>query len=197
MTAPGWYPDPGGSSAARYWNGAAWTTHLRAAEYETSHPSGGAPQKRKQLVVALSAALAVVVVLLVIGVVALFSSDNDPDSATASPTDSSNSQTSLSGTSDDWMASVCEPGKYMDGGTTMRDALTAGLCLSAADGSPITIGSFDSEFAADNAAAMRTNQGGSYATGADRTGAVWVFISSWQDQGDSLTPLEEFGFTIQ
>lgn len=193
MTEPGWYPDPGGSTAARYWDGSAWTTHLRAGEHAHSNPSLTMPQGKK-LIVSLSAALAIVVVLLVIGVVALFSSDDDPGRPAALPTSPNNT---LSGTSDDWMASVCEPGKYMDGGTTMPDALSAGLCLSAADGSPISIGSFDSEFAAENAAAMHTNQGGSYATGADRTGRVWLFVSSWQDQGDSLAPLEEFGFTIQ
>lgn len=193
MTEPGWYPDPGGSTAARYWDGGAWTTHLRAGDHAHPYPSRTIPQGKK-LVVSLSAALAVVVVLLVIGIVALFRSDDDPGRPTASPTSQNNT---LSGTSDDWMASVCEPGKYMDGGTTMPDALSVGICLSNADGSSIAIGSFDTEFAAENAAAMRTNQGGSYATGADRTGTVWVFISSWQDQGDSLAPLEEFGFTIQ
>lgn len=28
--SPGWYPDPGGGSRARYWNGTAWTRHTRA-----------------------------------------------------------------------------------------------------------------------------------------------------------------------
>jgi hypothetical protein len=28
---PGWYPDPWGRSAARYWDGAAWTGHTNAA----------------------------------------------------------------------------------------------------------------------------------------------------------------------
>lgn len=28
--AAGWYPDPGGGSQARYWNGSAWTRHTRA-----------------------------------------------------------------------------------------------------------------------------------------------------------------------
>jgi hypothetical protein len=27
---PGWYPDPGGQHAARWWNGAAWTHQVRA-----------------------------------------------------------------------------------------------------------------------------------------------------------------------
>ncbi|HYU59829.1 MAG TPA: DUF2510 domain-containing protein [Solirubrobacterales bacterium] len=30
--APGWYPDPGGTSARRYWDGAQWTGHLEPAQ---------------------------------------------------------------------------------------------------------------------------------------------------------------------
>lgn len=35
----------------------------------------------------------------------------------------------------------------------MPDSLSAGICLSKADRSPMAIGSFESEFAAENAAA--------------------------------------------
>ena len=192
MTEPGWYPDPGGSTAARYWDGEAWTTQLRAGTQSHPNFSGTIPRDRT-LVVSLSAALAVVVLLLVVGLVVLFRSDDDQ----GRPTSSVSQRKSLSGTSDDWMASVCKPGKYMDGGTTMPDALSVGICLSNADGSPITIGSFDTEFAAKNAAAARIDRGGRYALGADRTGTVWIFISSWQDRSNSLTPLEKFGFTIR
>jgi hypothetical protein len=31
VTPPGWYPDPGDASALRYWDGRAWTEHVRAA----------------------------------------------------------------------------------------------------------------------------------------------------------------------
>ncbi len=191
MTEPGWYPDPGGSNAARYWDGTGWTTHLRVVEHPSADSRQGVVRGNK-LAILLSIALATVVMLLVVGIVLLVSSDDEADRLAASPAP----QAALSGTSDDWMASVCERGQYMDGGTALPDALSEGLCLSDADGSPIAIGSFDSEFAAENAAVLHTNQGGSYATGVDRTGTVWVFISSWQDQGDSLAPLEGFGFAI-
>lgn len=84
----------------------------------------------------------------------------------------------------------------MDRGTAMPDSLTSGLCLSAADGTAISVGSFDNDFSAENAAAMKTNQGGKYAIGVSDGGTVCLFVSSWQEKGQTLAPLTRFGFTI-
>jgi len=141
----------------------------------------------------LSIALAVVLTLLVLGVAALLSRDGQSRVA-AEP---ASTTSALSGTDDEWMASVCQPGRFMDGGVNLPESLSAAICLPKAGGSSISIGSFDSVFAAENAAALYTKQGGSYAIGTDRAGTVWVFISSWRDGAKTLSPLREFGFEIQ
>jgi hypothetical protein len=41
-TPPGWYPDPAGSSAQRWWDGSTWTEHLDTST--TPAPTPPAPQ---------------------------------------------------------------------------------------------------------------------------------------------------------
>ncbi|MGN6475255.1 MAG: DUF2510 domain-containing protein [Mycobacteriales bacterium] len=43
--APGWYPDPGGTSAYRWWDGQAWTTatHPGSAATTTTQQATGVP----------------------------------------------------------------------------------------------------------------------------------------------------------
>lgn len=85
----------------------------------------------------------------------------------------------------------------MDGGTNLPEALTAGLCLSRLDHGAISIGSFQDDFAAKNAGVLFTQQGGAYAIGADRRGEVWLFVASHPEANEELSPLLQFGFTIQ
>lgn len=191
MVQPGWYPDPNGSGTPRYWDGTRWTMPPRShgAPSRPWPPVARPARHDRKLVIGLIAALAVVLIALTIGLVVLFRSDGTASSA-------SGTGRLLSGNSDDWLASVCKPGTYMDGGTSMRDALASGLCMSAADGTVISAGKFESQYEAENTAANLGGRGGSYAIGATSNGTTWLFMSSWQDKGQSLTPLTAFGFAI-
>lgn len=42
MASAGWYPDPSGQPAQRYWDGAAWSEHVRPATDWTALPQGRA-----------------------------------------------------------------------------------------------------------------------------------------------------------
>lgn len=191
MTAPGWYPDRTIPNAERYWDGRSWTANTRPSTRVQQPVSAVPPAPTKRnLVVWLSIAVAVVAVLLITGIVALLSSND------SSPTSTTKGQNVLTGDSDQWRSRVCAPGKYMDGGVSLPDAVTVGICLSRSDNSPTIVASFGSELAADNAAAQRTQQGGSYAIGTDSNGVIWLFVSSWQDKGSTLAPLRDFGFTL-
>jgi hypothetical protein len=73
----GWYPDPGGSSGERYWNGTGWTTQCRHAQAAHATP---------QWVLAVASALGVLAV--VIGVViarVIASNDNQQRSLPTKP----------------------------------------------------------------------------------------------------------------
>lgn len=59
--APGWYPDPGGSAAHRYWDGARWTEALSSA-IPPAGPHNARDDSRSFAVAAhLSALLSVVI----------------------------------------------------------------------------------------------------------------------------------------
>lgn len=51
--APGWYPDPGGEPALRYWDGEQWTSHLHADDLDAvtgfaSSPPGASGRGRQE-----------------------------------------------------------------------------------------------------------------------------------------------------
>lgn len=84
MTVPtsppaGWFADPDGSGGQRYWDGAKWTTHRRAAESTSARPSGGVRQRWLALPTALRFLIptALVVIVGVIGLIAWTTSPTD------------------------------------------------------------------------------------------------------------------------
>jgi uncharacterized protein len=64
---PGWYPDPGGSAAHRYWDGIRWTDALSSAIPPAS-PSNARDDSRTWAVVAhLSAPVSMIVAMAFLG----------------------------------------------------------------------------------------------------------------------------------
>ncbi|HEV7808878.1 MAG TPA: DUF4870 domain-containing protein [Solirubrobacteraceae bacterium] len=64
---PGWYPDPGGSAAHRYWDGTRWTDALSSAIPPAS-PSNARDDSRTWAVVAhLSALVGMVIAMAFVG----------------------------------------------------------------------------------------------------------------------------------
>ncbi|ODQ98431.1 hypothetical protein BST27_17430 [Mycobacterium intermedium] len=74
----GWFADPDGSGGQRYWDGAKWTTHRRAAG-STSATPGGVRQRWRALPKALRllVPIALVVVVGVVGLIAWMTSPTD------------------------------------------------------------------------------------------------------------------------
>lgn len=135
----------------------------------------------------LTITLVVAVLALVIVGIALLVGDDAPtaaDQAGASPTAS---------TSEDWIRAVCESGTYQNGkgGNVLTGSTGSALCYGIARGT-IFVGTYESEFRFDNAAA-RFQGDAVYATLSDDAGKLWVFYTP---NGGDLEPLTQFGFTL-
>jgi uncharacterized Tic20 family protein len=70
--APGWYPDPGGSAAHRYWDGSRWTDALSSAIPPASPTNARDDSRNFALAAHLSALLALFVGLPFIGPLVIY-----------------------------------------------------------------------------------------------------------------------------
>ncbi|NBE56886.1 DUF2510 domain-containing protein [Streptomyces boluensis] len=95
-TPPGWYPDPAAPALERWWDGASWTEHTRAAGGVPGVPvavPGGYPQtaarpgeaSRRAKAVALAAAGLVLATAIVTGAVVLGREGGTPDARNPGP----------------------------------------------------------------------------------------------------------------
>jgi hypothetical protein len=137
-------------------------------------------------VVWLLVSLAVAVVALVVVAVALLTKHKTEAAASGEPRAASASQ--------EWIGAVCKRGTYQNGkgGNTLTGSAGSALCYGNSRGT-ILIGTYESEFRFENAAANFTKQS-EYATLTDDSGQLWVFYS--YDGAADLSPLSGFGFAL-
>jgi hypothetical protein len=166
-----------------YWDGARWL------------PISSTPKKmpgKKWLL----AGAALVAVLVFVGI-AQWSSDTDSGStgALSTTTGSAADSGTISGSLDDWLASVCAPGAFYDG-TSFPGATGGGACLSRkTQGQQVQVYllQYDSEFKQNNdLAAYRMIRCARIITDSGRRTVFGVM----ENNDLPLQPLKQFGIEI-
>lgn len=167
-------------------------------------PHGGPPPQRpaqksgvtltpKMLAIG-GAALALVALL--VGIVIGTSGDSDQPTAASDPA-SGTSSGDITGSRDDWLAAVCEPGRFKNGGTAFPNATAGAFCsASAKSGNPnaaLWIVEYDSNYMLMND--MKALHMTQYASAIDDAGSIIAFVNNGNQSG-VLEPLLQFGFTI-
>lgn len=134
----------------------------------------------------LSVALAAAVLALVIVAIALLGRD---------PVVGAPTQRHAESTSQDWIEAVCQRGTYQNGRGDNILTGSTGSAMCRGHGGPVVIfiGTYESQFRFENAAANFIKRG-VYATLNDDSGQLWVFYST-SNRAD-LSPLTPFGFTM-
>ncbi len=64
MAQPGWYPDPGGSGAPRYWDGRGWSSHT--SDGVSSNGPGHAGGSRRSTIIGIGAGLLAIVLVVAV-----------------------------------------------------------------------------------------------------------------------------------
>lgn len=185
---PGWYPDPWEPSNVRYWDGGEW-------RQQAGPPPPAAPPRSPLLRSprawwVVGGIAAVVVALVAIGLLVTHRTE---------PSVSKAGSGGASGSRDDWLAAVCQPGWYQSGGPGIApNAIGEGFCSAAVkSGNPnasVFVFQFDSDYLMRNdLQALQMT----YFAATEQGGVITVFAVNQSTKPAALNPLVRFGFQIE
>lgn len=128
-----------------------------------------------------------VAVIAVVIAVVIGTRDDGSSEAGAGAGTSATAGSSVAGTNEDWLSSVCAPGTFSDG-ANFPGAVGGGICTDLSRSDNVQFLQYDSAFKMRNDFAYTPT----YCTGAFRdSGYRQVFMAS---SVSSLAPLSQFGF---
>ncbi|MBX7135036.1 MAG: hypothetical protein K1X67_20415 [Fimbriimonadaceae bacterium] len=107
----------------------------------------------------------------------------------------SSSTGSISGSTEDWLQALCQPGKFMDGMRSdgpFSGSIGGGTCIGPVSGrGPVYLTQWDSNYKMRNAMAMMHM---CYASAIESSGTIDTFSVIGQNTA-ALQPLSQFGFS--
>jgi len=189
MTPPG-RPESGWGQQPPQWGQPPPQWNRQPNQWSQRPPNQWGPQPPRRALpqrwiwIAIGSACALTIV-----VVAVIALSTRSDSGT---TNSQNTAGTITGSSEQWIESVCRTGTFAEG-HPLPGAESGALCIPKGGSGAISIGTFDSDFRMRNAIAMLRMR--YYASSKSSDGTVWVFAVMAGD-ASILGPLTQFGFTI-
>jgi hypothetical protein len=151
----------------------------------------GTQQTVKELEMKGISAAGVLGIIVIVLVLASCSSNRSATTGTSPGA----AEVNLSGNFDDWLAAVCKPGSYENGGRKIfRNSNAGGSCMPAnGQGGIILIGEWDSNFVMTNdLTALRIKYYASWTDGQSPK----AFVPYGSVTGAELEPLTRFGFSV-
>lgn len=131
----------------------------------------------------LSIALVISTMALIAVAVALWTREDPPSAAT---------QAASTTSPQEWIEAICATGTYQNGrgGNVLTGSTGAATCYTETSQASVFVGTYESQFRFENAAA-NFSQNGAYAARTDASGQLWVFThriaeptcSSWPGLG--------------
>lgn len=181
---PGWYPDPTNDRQIRWWDGNEWDLSTRPGKHA---------QRHGPIWPFIVMGVVVIVLAAVGGIVIYLQNETDTTPSGNGPV--------ITGTVNEWIASVCLPDTETDIAyrgmrvDLYQHATTAQRCFNETH-EPVAVATYASE--SDLALDLSCRYAGWWTTTELEDGNYLIFRSNptWTREQSSLLPLEQFGFTI-